>query len=396
MLSALIVDDSKTARAVLRQLLERQQFAVTGLESGEQALQHLQDQHCDLIFMDHLMPGMDGFQALKALKAQPTTADIPIVMYTSKSGEVYFGQARALGAEDILTKPVHQDELDMVLKRLRERRVLQPRTVPRETPVALEVVAATPQLAEDARPEPRADTAVAQGGSGGVGAELVFAEDRGRGSLRPLVAVLLLLAPTLWLLGLYFPAEQQRQALVQQQALLYKTVQWAASEAGRYPFGEPPLSAHRLVLLQSLLSQLVAAGYVGTLRVESHTGEFCLVERVLDDGSATWLPAPPELPLTNCDAIGQPAERALELASQQSAAFRSFLASSPLVKSSGIRVELVVMGGERPAEDYPLNDPRVRAGQWNAVAARNHRVGFVLEPVPPAPPGSLWSRLWRD
>jgi len=57
-------------------------------------------------FMDHLMPGMDGLQAVKAIKGNPQTAMIPIMMYTSQEGELYVGQARALGAMGVLPKQV--------------------------------------------------------------------------------------------------------------------------------------------------------------------------------------------------------------------------------------------------------------------------------------------------
>ena len=64
----------------------------------EQALDYLTHQQPDVIFMDHLMPGMDGFQAVQAIKNNPRTATIPIMMYTSQEGELYLSQARALGA----------------------------------------------------------------------------------------------------------------------------------------------------------------------------------------------------------------------------------------------------------------------------------------------------------
>ena len=58
--------------------------------------------------MDHLMPGMDGFQAIQAIKGNPDTATIPVVMYTSQEGELYVSQARALGAVGVLPKTVKQ------------------------------------------------------------------------------------------------------------------------------------------------------------------------------------------------------------------------------------------------------------------------------------------------
>jgi CheY-like chemotaxis protein len=94
----LIVDDSRTAREALRRMLADHELHVETAESAEAALEFLAVHRPDVIFMDHMMPGMDGFQAVKAIKENPATATIPVMMYTSQSGELYVGQARALGA----------------------------------------------------------------------------------------------------------------------------------------------------------------------------------------------------------------------------------------------------------------------------------------------------------
>src|SRR5690606_27334255 len=70
------------------------------------------------VFLDHNMPGMDGFQALEAIKANPATATIPVMMYTSQEGELYVGQARALGAIGVLPKSLHPVEVTKVLRSL--------------------------------------------------------------------------------------------------------------------------------------------------------------------------------------------------------------------------------------------------------------------------------------
>ena len=86
---ALIVDDSRSARVILSRMLEQHQMAVDTAESAEQALEYLGQNRPDVIFMDHLMPGMDGFQAVQAIKSDPQTATIPLMMYSSPSCEVY-------------------------------------------------------------------------------------------------------------------------------------------------------------------------------------------------------------------------------------------------------------------------------------------------------------------
>src|SRR6478735_7830621 len=115
---ALVVDDSKSARAFLAKLLEEQSVEVDAAETAEQAIEYLAHHRPDVIFMDHLMPGMDGFQAVQAIKSNPRTAMIPILMYTSQEGELYLGQARALGAVGVLPKQIKPADVSKVLYQL--------------------------------------------------------------------------------------------------------------------------------------------------------------------------------------------------------------------------------------------------------------------------------------
>ncbi len=112
---ALVVDDSKSARAFLARMLERYEIEVDTAESAEQAIDYLTRARPDVIFMDHLMPGMDGFQAVQTIKNNPHTATIPIMMYTSQEGELYLGQARALGAIGVLPKQIKPTDVSKVL-----------------------------------------------------------------------------------------------------------------------------------------------------------------------------------------------------------------------------------------------------------------------------------------
>jgi CheY-like chemotaxis protein len=115
---ALIVDDSRSARVILGRMLEQYGLAVDTAESAEQALEYLQQHRPDVIFMDHLMPGMDGFQAVQAIKGDAQTATIPLLMYTSQEGELYVSQARALGAVGVLPKTVRPADVSRVLYQL--------------------------------------------------------------------------------------------------------------------------------------------------------------------------------------------------------------------------------------------------------------------------------------
>ncbi len=99
-------------------MLEKYDIEVDMAESAEQAIEYLKHARPDAIFMDHLMPGMDGLQAVQAIKSNPKTATIPIMMYTSQEGELYVGQARALGAMGVLPKQVRPVDVSKVLYEL--------------------------------------------------------------------------------------------------------------------------------------------------------------------------------------------------------------------------------------------------------------------------------------
>ena len=115
---ALIVDDSKSARLSLARILEKHAIEVDTAESAEQAIEYLGSHRPDAIFMDHMMSGMDGLQAVRAIKNNPRTATIPIMMYTSQEGELYVGQARALGAIGVLPKQIQAADVTKVLYQL--------------------------------------------------------------------------------------------------------------------------------------------------------------------------------------------------------------------------------------------------------------------------------------
>ena len=99
-------------------MLEKYDIEVDMAESAELAIEYLKHDRPDAIFMDHLMPGMDGLQAVQAIKGNPQTAMIPIMMYTSQEGELYVGQARALGAMGVLPKQVRPVDVSKVLYEL--------------------------------------------------------------------------------------------------------------------------------------------------------------------------------------------------------------------------------------------------------------------------------------
>jgi len=153
---ALIVDDSQAARMVLSRMLQQYAIDVDMAGSAEEAIEYLHRQRPDAIFMDHQMPGMDGLQAVKIIKNDPRTAMIPIMMYTSQEGELYVGQARALGAVGVLPKQVSPIDVSKVLFELRllpDRRDGRPSSLQPVAGRADLTPAAAPAVAPSVPPE---------------------------------------------------------------------------------------------------------------------------------------------------------------------------------------------------------------------------------------------------
>lgn len=117
----LLVDDSKSARYALRLQIQRQGAAVETEESAEAALKRIADNPPDVVFMDHTMPGMNGFEALDILKADPKTAHIPVVICTSHEDPEFVEQAHEKGAADILSKSLAADKLPALLENLEQQ-----------------------------------------------------------------------------------------------------------------------------------------------------------------------------------------------------------------------------------------------------------------------------------
>ena len=100
--TALVVDDSKSARLALRRYLEGHHFRVDAAESAAEAMNLLATQRPEVIFLDDVMPEVDGFQALRVIKATANLASIPVVICSSNEGPAFNAQARAAGAIAVL------------------------------------------------------------------------------------------------------------------------------------------------------------------------------------------------------------------------------------------------------------------------------------------------------
>lgn len=116
--NVLVVDDSKTELMYLTDILKKNGMSVRTAECADDAFKRLADQKPDLILMDVVMPGQNGFQLTRSISRSPEYADIPIIMCTSKSLETDRVWGMRQGARDYITKPVNQAELMEKIKAL--------------------------------------------------------------------------------------------------------------------------------------------------------------------------------------------------------------------------------------------------------------------------------------
>jgi CheY-like chemotaxis protein len=435
--TALIVDDSKTARVVLKRVLETHALVVDTAESAETALEYLSDHRPDVIFMDHMMPGMDGLEAVSAIKNNPDTATIPIMMYTSQKGEVYVGQARALGAVGVLPKEVEPVEVSKMLASLRvidshvegsgeaakaesapggddavdtgqpdqSIRILlhdlfdqQRAILRRDLQDSYETIAA--KVVDEIR-VPTDDEK-----------DPVEKEPGNRVPANYQVAAAVLAIIVLTFGWLYWEREQswlavQQQnddlirALEQQQSIeaqgaievqqrldgyqqslgnayesALRAIEWGINQTGTYEYGRMPLDDARLPTFEALLAQLLELGFTGQVRIETHVGDFCLSQ----SGAGTYVPAAAGLAVSQCDLLGLAADEALEQGRQQSVAFANFVSNTLRQTSGQIRFDIVSLGISEPLVDYPVAEGATTAAQWNAIAEQNNRINVTLYP----------------
>jgi len=445
---ALVVDDSKSARMALKGLLEQQELQVYLAETGEDAIEFLKTQAVDVIFMDHSMPGMTGLEAVSVIKGNPRTAMIPVMMYTAKEGEVYVGQARALGAVGVLPKQVQPGALfDMLLKLglVRDRRAEQRPEAP-EAParpaaeihdevdrqyeqqaLGMSVQALVTRILEGQHTVLRLDILSSHRSFAKQVAAEIFQKQKAEEELAKLapppkktysrgaflLLTLALLVPALVLLGMVWQLKGERDAALSDSSRLADAAQrqlaaaqtettdlisdietergqarlrylaglnaleWAVNRDGGVPFYEPALNDTRRETLEALLVHARAMGFQGTVRLESHLGEFCLVP---DDRGGLRLPDP-DMPLSQCVVFGHPLDDSDSAVDRQAVGFANFLATSPLVNGSGIEVQVIAHSRADSSRRYPFPANLQTAGEWNHIAELNNRIEYSLIPV---------------
>lgn len=119
MLNILIVDDDKNTRLYLSAVLDRAGYTVSTAENGLEALRVLEKNHADLIVLDVMMPGMDGYEFTRALRECDN--NIPILMVSAKQLPVDKHKGFAAGTDDYITKPIDEEEMLFRIKALLRR-----------------------------------------------------------------------------------------------------------------------------------------------------------------------------------------------------------------------------------------------------------------------------------
>ena len=114
----LAVDDEKHILRLVQINLEKAGYEVVTGSNGREAVEKVRSEKPELVVMDVMMPEMDGFEALKQLKSDPETADIPVIMLTAKAQDADVFHGWQSGADLYLTKPFNPMELLTFVKRI--------------------------------------------------------------------------------------------------------------------------------------------------------------------------------------------------------------------------------------------------------------------------------------
>jgi CheY-like chemotaxis protein len=407
---ALIVDDSRSARLFLARILEKHEIDVDSVESAEAAIGYLASRTPDVIFMDHQMPGMDGFQAVQAIKNDSRTATIPIMMYTSQEGEVYLGQARALGAVGVLPKQIKHADVSKVLYQLHliaDRRSSEQTTFkPLEAilPHAAREGAAgrDPESADSVQALRRWLHASLEAQTDQITAEIHAAQPGSHASGWPAgvaaaaCAVAVLAAGFWW--GDYTRMEADRaevtllrQSIASQPAAAPAAVPGPAVSAAstptsalpalppqplvlEVPYSADALGGSRLGVIRRLLDRLVADNVSGVVQIRTFAGRFCLK----GDPVKGYSLAPGRTPFAQCDVVGNPADDALPPAQRMPLALANLIGGIRDSTHGALDVETSVGDPGTIRTAYPPVTDELTAGEWNQAGKANNRVEILV------------------
>jgi CheY-like chemotaxis protein len=117
--TVLLVDDDPLILEILRTILDLEEFAVTTVSDGRQALESVATARPDVVVCDVMMPELDGFEVCRALKSQPSTADLPIILLTARDRPEDRQAGEDAGCDAYLTKPFSPLQLIDVIRDVR-------------------------------------------------------------------------------------------------------------------------------------------------------------------------------------------------------------------------------------------------------------------------------------
>jgi CheY-like chemotaxis protein len=361
------------------------------------------------------MPGMDGFQAVQAIKNNPRTAMIPIMMYTSQEGELYLGQARALGAVGVLPKQIKPTDVSKVLyqlnlapdRRTGEQTSFRPYTGDGESatgdfspippaPVAHAVtdLALREQLAELRHAVMAGLDSQSERVAADVRSMFLEGMPSNRTAVLPWLVALLSLITAIAASVLWRQESQRARALTTELAEVRDidartsaaAVSPAVAEApeipsaqaadpivAQIPYGEEAFGGARLEMIRQLFRRLESQNFRGTVELVTYPGRFCLVGNPAEGFSL----APDETPAGRCDLLGNPYEDS-QPGSRQPLGLANIIGVMRDVTRGAAEVKVNSGDPATVVNTYPRAMQSATAGEWNRAASANNRLEIRL------------------
>ena len=118
-LKVMVIDDSKTIRRTAETLLQREGCEVVTAVDGFEALSKIAESNTDIVFVDIMMPRLDGYQTCALIKNNPVFANKPVIMLSSKDSLFDKARGRIVGSDEYLTKPFSKEELFAAISQFR-------------------------------------------------------------------------------------------------------------------------------------------------------------------------------------------------------------------------------------------------------------------------------------
>lgn len=434
---ALIVDDSKSARTVLKRMLINLGLEVDTVESAADAIEYLEQYHPDVIFMDHMMPEMDGFEAVKRIKDNPKTNVIPIMMYTSKGGDVYLSQARELGAVGIISKtisPVGLKESLFKLGLVDDRRIESTliESASGNFSVDTQILAASvlgknnerdtyiqdlQRLVDDQTIELHKSMWLgiesvsneifnklkAERKEQDENAQQVNLEKKSLSWPFYLIFILFVVSGMLGI-NLYIQNTQlennvsdlkkkfetlSEQSAIAEQSMISASdmvatqksrlsfILWAHGRVVEYPFDELALNNARIADVEEVIIRAREVGYRGKIILQTHVGKFCLSRNLVGE----YVLAENDLSVTECEYIGNDVQPNDTPSNHQSLSFANYLLDIAELSEQGILVEVDNVSRIFDIVAYPVSESQTKAETWNFAAQQNNQVTIKLEPL---------------